>query len=264
MGRLAPVVCAAAMLPCNSSWAQAPAGSAQTPAGQDTVIATDRPAVANSSVVVPEGAFQVENGLLATDTAGRSVLDFPESNVRYGLLNDTELRLALPDYFHGVPQEGATASGFGDMAVGMKQQLGPAGGFDLSLIAFLSLPSGAAELSSHGYDPGAQLPWSRKLTDDLTAAGQLAVYWPTQDGRRNVTREATFLVDRQLTAAWDAFIEYAADYPQFGGSRQLLHLGAACKLTAHQQIDVHAAAGLSAAAPRAYVGFGYSFLLLPR
>ena len=81
-------------------------------------------------------------------------------------------------------------------------------------------------------------------------------------GARDYTSEATLLFDRQLTAPWDAFIEYAVDVPQRGGSRQLLHVGTAYKLTARHQIDFHAAVGLSEAAVRSYLGVGYSYLWL--
>jgi hypothetical protein len=37
-------------------------------------IATDRPAVTNSSVVVPAGSLKVENGFLETSSPGQSVL----------------------------------------------------------------------------------------------------------------------------------------------------------------------------------------------
>ena len=43
----------------------------------DVPITTDRPSIANSSVVVPKGVFQVENGLLVTDTQGQYTLDLP-------------------------------------------------------------------------------------------------------------------------------------------------------------------------------------------
>jgi hypothetical protein len=231
-------------------------------ADADVTINTDRPAVTDSSVVVPAGALQLENGVQATDSDGRYALDFPETLLRYGLVEKSELRLTVPDYYHDLPAAGGSASGFGDSAIGVKQQLGPAGGFDVSLVAFVSLPSGAQALTSHGYDPGVQLPWSHSLPASWTVAGQLAAYWPTIAGRRDATSEATVLFDRQLTAPWDAFIEYAADFPERGGSRQLLHVGTSYKLTAHQQIDLHAAVGLSDAAPRSYVGVGYSILLL--
>jgi hypothetical protein len=233
-----------------------------TARGQDVVtIATDRPAVTESSVVVPQGALQVESGLLATDSNAHYVLDFPETDLRYGLLAKTELRLSLPDYFHAA---GMGASGFSDSSIGLKQQLGPLSGFDLSIVGFASLPTGARSETSHRYDPGVQLPWSRGLLWDLTLAGQLAFYWPTVNGSRDGTREATLLIDRQLTPPWDAFIEYAGDFPDRGGSDQLLHVGTAYKLGPHQQIDLHAAFGLSPAAPRSFVGIGYSFLCLGR
>ena len=230
----------------------------------EVTINTDRPAVTESSVVVPVGALQSENGLQVTDVASHDVLDLPQAWLRYGLLEKTELRLGLPDYYRNLPVSGAGAAGFGDTSVGVKQQLGPAGGFDVATVVYLSLPTGADAISSHGYDPGLQLPWSRALSALWTAAGQLAAYWPTVDGRRNYTSEATVLFDRQLSGPWDAFIEYAADIPQRGGSRQLLHVGTAYKIAPHHQIDLHAGVGLTDAAPRSFIGVGYSFLYLQR
>jgi hypothetical protein len=231
-------------------------------ADEAQIINTDRPAVTESSVVVPAGGFQIETGLTATDISGQTTADFPEAYLRYGLFEKTELRLALPDYFRDGSAPAIVPSGFGDMAIGVKQQLGPIDGFDVSIIASLSLPTGAQAVTSHGYDPSLQLPWSRSLSGNWTLAGQFAAYWPTAGGTRNFTREATVLLDRQLSAPWDAFIEYAADVPQQGGARQLLHVGTAYKLAAHHQIDFHAAVGLSAAAPRSFVGVGYSYLFL--
>jgi hypothetical protein len=180
--------------------------------------------------------------------------------MRFGVASHTELRLCAPDYYHDVATASGIASGFSDFTIGMKQQFGPTpGGFDVSVIVFLSIPKGAAAVSSHGYDPGLQLPWSRKLSANWTAAGQFAVYWPTQVDSRNVTGESTFLLDRQLTKPADAFIEYAGDFPQRGGPRHLLHFGAAYKITPHHQLDVHYGIGLSPAAVNHFVGIGYSF-----
>ncbi len=221
-------------------------------------IATDRPAVTNSSVVVPAGSLQVENGFLETSSQGQSVLDDPESLVRFGVTNRTELRFTMPDYFHNL--SAGSGSGFGDFAVGVKEQLGPTPGkFDVSAILFLSFPTGANGVSSGGYDPGLQVPWSRALSTNWTAAGMFSVYWPTEGRTRNVTGESTFLFDRQLTKPWDAFIEYAGDFPEVGGPRHLLHFGTALKITKRQQIDFHVGVGLSSAAVDHLVGIGYSF-----
>jgi Putative MetA-pathway of phenol degradation len=232
----------------------------QPPVDTAEPIATDRPAVTNSSVVVPIGSLQAENGFLETRSQGQSVLDGPESLVRFGVANKTELRFTVPDYFYNLTTGGNPGSGFGDFALGVKQQLGPtAGKFDVSLILFLSFPTGANTVSSGGYDPGLQLPWSRALSANWTAAGMFSVYWPTQGRTRNLTGESTFLLDRQLTKPWDAFIEYAGDFPEAGGPRHLLHFGTALKIAKQQQIDFHLGVGLSSAAVDHLIGIGYSF-----
>ncbi len=227
-------------------------------AGDDasSPIATDRPAVTDSSVVVPAGSLQFENGFTETENQGQQTFDGPETLLRFGLLSTTELRLTVPDYF-GLPGVG---SGFGDLAIGMKQQLGgmPVG-FDVSLVVSLSLPTGAHAFSSHGYDPFVELPWSRSVSSNWTAAGMFSVYFPTQIGGRNVTGESTFLMDRQLTKPWDAFVEYVGDFPERGGPRHLIHVGTAFKPTPHQQLDLHAGFGLSPAAVDHFIGVGYSF-----
>ena len=237
----------------------------QSVTDSQVVISTDRPSVANSSVVVPQGGLQFENGLLVTHTQGQFVLDLPETSVRCGLLSKTELRLTVPDYYYNLPVSSGTPSGFGDLALGVKQQFGPlSGNFNLSAIFYLSFPTGAAAISSHDYDPALQLPWSRALSAHWTLGGQVAFYWPTFAASHNFTGETTFYLDRQLTKPWDAFVEYAGDFPERGGSRQILHFGTSYKLAPHHQIDFHVAVGLTHAAPDSFVGFGYSFLFFPK
>jgi hypothetical protein len=237
----------------------------QTGSDSQPFISTDRPSVASSPVVVSRGDFQVENGLLLTSAQDHHIIDFPETALRFGLLKKTELRFATPTYFDELSGGTVSASGFGDIAIGVKQQLGPIGrNLNLSLVLFLSLPTGAKALSSHGYDPGLQVPWSLTLSPKWTVGGQIATYWPTQEGTHNLTGEATLLVDHQLTKPWDAFIEYVGDFPQRGGSRQLLHFGSAYKIAPRHQIDFQLAVGLSDAAPDVFIGVGYSFLLRVR
>ena len=233
--------------------------SAAASDGPPAPIVTDRPAVTGSSIVVPSGSLQVESGFAWTAGLGQNTFDGPQSELRFGVASRTELRLIAPDYFRQ-PGQGPT-SGFSDTTVGVKQQLPPMHGFDVSLVLWLSLPSGARAVSSHGYDPFVQLPWSRALSPKWTAAGMLSVYWPTQGTRRKVTGETTFLFDRQLTKTSDAFFEYAGDFPEAGGPRHLVHFGTAWRVTSRHQFDLHGGAGLSAAAVDHFVGIGYSFRL---
>ena len=241
----------AALLPAGLAFGQA---AASDPAAAP--IVTDRPAVTDSSIVVPSGSLQAENGLADTVNHGQRTIDGSETLLRFGMASKTELRLTVPDSFG----RSGMSSGFGDLIIGMKQQLSPgAGSFNASLVWSLSLPAGARDISSHGYDPSVQLPWSQALSANWTIAGMLSVYWPTQDGHRNTAGETTLLIDRQLTKAWDAFVEYAGDFPQAGGPRHLLHFGTALKPTPHQQLDFHFGVGLSSAAVNHFIGIGYSF-----
>jgi outer membrane putative beta-barrel porin/alpha-amylase len=227
-------------------------------ANAGSTIATDRPQITNSSVAVPCGSLQFENGLQATEDGGRRGYDFPETSARLGVATKTELRLGVPEYYFHDDVGSGFATGLGDMSVGFKQQLGPVRGFDVSLIPSVSLPTGAHRISSHGYDAALQLPWSRGLSKNWTIAGQFAVMWPTVSGRHTATGQASVYIDRQLTAPWDAYVEYSGDYPQRGGPVHGIDFGTAYKISPHQQLDVHGGVGLSAAAPDYSIGAGYS------
>ena len=236
----------------------APGIKAQTcGANAQSQIATDRPQITNSSVVVPCGSLQFENGFEETGAGGQHSPDFPETSIRLGVARKTELRVGVPNYYRNANGTSG-ADGFGDLSLGFKQQLGPIAGFDLSLIAAVSLPSGANSISSHGYDPTVQLPWSHALTKAWTVAGQLGVTAPTQSRQRYVDGQASVYFDRQLTAPWDAYVEYSGVFPQGGSPQHLIDFGTAYKPSPHQQFDLHCGFGLSSSAPDYVVGFGYS------
>jgi hypothetical protein len=237
----------------------------QTSADTQAIISTDRPSITVSSSVVPKGVLQFENGLSVTNSQGEYSLQLPQTALRFGLFNKTELRFLAPEYFHGLLTRDTFPSGFEDIAIGVKQQLGPLpGNLNLAVVFLLSLPTGAERLSSHSYDPGLQLPWARALSKSWTASGQAGFYWPSESGHHNFTGETTFVLDRRLTPPWDVFVEYVGDFPQSGGSRQLLHYGSAYKIRPRHQIDFQIAAGLTPGVPKMFVGVGYSFLFRVR
>jgi hypothetical protein len=221
-------------------------------------ISTDRPQITSSSIVVPCGSLQFENGFQATSNGGQYTYDFPETSTRFGIANKTELRFTTPNYYYNDDIASGFTNGFGDLSLGLKQQLGPTHGFDVSLIPSVSFPTGSNLISSHGYDPTVQLPWSRALSKNWTAAGMFSVAWPTEGSQRNVTGQASMYFDRQLTKPLDAYAEYSGSFPQRGGPQHTIDIGAAYKLSLHQQLDFHWNFGLSAATPDYSIGFGYS------
>jgi hypothetical protein len=229
------------------------------PLGKEPEIVTDRPDITESAIVVPKGSLQMENGLTWTNDHGQRMLDLSETLVRLGITDRTELRIVVPNYLGGLTAR-APESGFGDVGVGMKQQLGPLpAGFDLSVIVALSLPTGAARISSHGFDPSIKFPWAKDLKDGWSIGGMLSLFWYTQDGKRNLTWEPTIYLEKQITKPWDVFAEYGGDFAQLGGSRELAHFGTAYKITPKNQVDLHFGFGLSRATPGQFFAVGYSF-----
>jgi hypothetical protein len=225
-------------------------------------ITTDRPAITDASTVVPKNGLVMENGFTETRAAGQNGFDSPESLFRYGVTSKTEVRFTAPDYFQNFNNGRGFGSGFGDLSLGVKQQIvASEDGFDTSLVVALSFPTGANIESSHGYDPQFLLPWSHPIAKNWTAAGMFALLWPTQGTSRNLTGQPSFLIDRQITDPWDTFVEYAGDFSQRGGPVDVLHFGTSYKLTPNQQLDFHIGFGLSTAAVDHFVGFGYSFQL---
>jgi hypothetical protein len=103
------------------SYAQSP------PTTADPEIVTDRPDVTESSIVVPKGNLQIENGMTWTSDHGSQNFDLSESLMRFGVSTRTEIRIVVPNFLGGISGPD-TVSGFGDIALGMKQQLGPSVG----------------------------------------------------------------------------------------------------------------------------------------
>ena len=63
-------------------------------------ITTDRPDVTNSSLVVPKGSFQQENGINIAGRDGGQVLDGTNTRLRFGIAQCLEFLVDVPTYFN--------------------------------------------------------------------------------------------------------------------------------------------------------------------
>lgn len=224
----------------------------------DSPIVTDRPDVTESSIVVPKESLQVENGATWTTDEGSQIFDLSESLIRVGVSDRTEIRFVVPNYMGGIT--GSDATGFGDMALGMKQQIGPLpGNVDLSVIVAVSLPTGARQVSTHGHDPFLKFPWSKELPAGWSIGGMESLFWNTDGHRRNDDWESTFYLEKEITKPWDVFVEYAGDFTQRDSPKEIAHFGTAYRVTSRQQVDFHFGFGVSHAAPHHFFAAGYSF-----
>jgi hypothetical protein len=222
-------------------------------------IDTDRPDVTNSSRVVPYGTLQVENGVDWTVRQGSNVVSGTETRLRLGAAKCTEVLADVPTYFYSL--NGHASSGFSDLVVSVKRELPVPFGFHLSATGGLGLPIGAAKISSHGYDPYIQFPWSRGISDEWSLRGMFTVTWFTSQHTNNPTFEPTLSLGRDLGPTRDVFVEYVGDYPNHARPSQVLDGGGSGRVTRLQQLDFHVGFGLNRSSPDHFFGIGYSFRL---
>jgi hypothetical protein len=220
-------------------------------------IATDRPDVTNSAVVMCRGSLQIESGMNWTARHDTAVIDGPNSRVRLGVAPDTEVLVDLPDYF--LRARGPGAAGFGDLSPAVKRQLGPLpGDIELSATAGLQLPTGAARIAGAGYGGYLQFPWSKEIGGGWGVSGMVTAFWIPGASQSNPTWEPTVVLEREVGSRADLFVEYVSDHPRRGVSSQIFNSGGAYRPTATQQIDFHVGIGLNHVAPDYFFGVGYS------
>jgi hypothetical protein len=245
------------LVPLLASLAAVEAWADSCPTAKDE-IATDRPDVTNSSLVVPFGSFQSENGMNFRSQDGGQIIDGTNTRWRLGIAPCLEVLMDLPTYFATV--RGPGSSGFTDVAPAIKWQVSPIPGkIDLSLVTGVALPTGALNFAGPGAQPYLQMPWSWELHDGWSVSGMLTEFFRPADVVTPRITETTFAIEKKVTEKASLFVEYVGDYPENSGSSQLLNSGGSYHLSQTQQVDFHVAFGLNHNAPNYLVGVGYSF-----
>jgi len=221
-------------------------------------IATDRPDVTNSSIVVPVGSLQNENGVNFSMRDDGRTIDGTNSRWRLGIAPCLEILVDLPTYV--APLQKPTASGFSDVAPALKWQISPVPGkVDLSVVFGMALPTGSVAIAGRGAQPYLQFPWSWELHDGWGVSGMFTEFFRPYDFTARSVTEATFVLEKKLAEQLSLFTEYVGDYPQGGSPSQLWNSGAVYHVDRTQQVDFHIAFGLNHNAPTYIVGVGYSF-----
>jgi len=226
-----------------------------TPADE---IATDRPDVTNSSLVVPVGSFQSENGINLTARDGGRTFDGTNSRWRLGVAPCFEVLVDLPNYFSNIKSPGL--SGFSDVAPAVKLQISPVPGkIDLSMTMGVLFPTGPVQIAGRGAQPYLQFPWSWELHDGWGLSGMFTEFFRPADFTTKRVTETTFVIEKKLTEKFSLFTEYVGDYPEGTIPSQLINTGGLYHPTHNQQVDFHFAFGLNHNSPTYIVGIGYSF-----
>ena len=220
-------------------------------------IVTDRPDVTNSSVVIPAGSLQIENGVNLSARDGDRVIDGTNTRLRFGIANCLEFLVDTPTYFANLSNP--LNSGFSDAAPALKWQISPVPGkVDLSAVFGVALPTGSAGIAGPGAQPYLQFPWSWELRSGWGLSGMFTEFFRPSDPTSKQVTETTFAIEKQVTERVSLFVEYVGDYPASGSPAQLLNSGGLYRLGPNQQLDFHVALGLNHNAPSYIIGVGYS------
>jgi Putative MetA-pathway of phenol degradation len=234
---------------------RADAGGCPT-SGSD--IATDRPDVTNSSLVVPAGSLQGESGINLSARRDVQILDGTNSRLRLGVAPCLEVLVDLPSYF--AAPRGHAGSGFSNVAPAVKWQISPVPGkVDLSATFGVGLPTGTSAIAGPGAQPYVQFPWSYELTGGWGLSGMVTTFFRPSDPVAKLSQEATFVVERKIGERAALFVEYVGDFPDRGGPSHLINSGGLYRVTPTQQLDFHVGFGLNRNAPDYFFGLGYSF-----
>jgi hypothetical protein len=223
-------------------------------------IETDRPDTTNSSIVVPVGSLQNENGINMSRRDGADIFDGTNSRWRLGIAPCVEFLVDLPNYLGTF--RGAGASGFGDVTPAVKWQVSPVPGkFDLSVTVGVALPTGADMIAGRGAQPYMQFPWSFDLGGGWAITGMETNFFTPLSPTVTFSNQSTVVIEKEVTERSFLFIEYVGDYPVRGGASHLFNSGGGYRITDNQQIDFHLGFGLNRNAPTYIIGIGYSFRL---
>ena len=221
-------------------------------------IATDRPDVTNSSLVVPTGSFQSENGINLSGRNGATVFDGTNSRLRLGVAPCLEVLVDVSNYFAVL--SGEDSSGATDVIPAIKWQISLVPGkIDLSAVVGAGLPTGTPSIAGPGVQPYLQFPWSFELGGGWAINGMDTAFFFPSEPVNKLTIETTVSFEKKVGEHADVFIEYVGDYPEHGPIPIFLNSGGAYRLTKTEQLDFHAAVGLDKSAPEYIFGLGYSF-----
>jgi hypothetical protein len=221
-------------------------------------IATDRPDVTNSSLVVPAGSIQSENGFNTTGQRTGKEFDGSNSRLRFGVAPCLEMLVDVPSYVGRLT--GAVDTGFSNVTPGVKWQVSglpePA---NLSVVFGVGLPTGTPDITGAGLQPYLQVPWSYELGGGWGISGMVTSFFRPSDLANHQTSEATFVIERKVSEKLALFAEYVGDYPSRGASTALLNVGGGYLLNRTEQLDFHLAFGLNRNSPDYIFGVGYSY-----
>lgn len=228
-----------------------------------TPLSTDRPDFTEAVDAVGAGRLQIESGYTFTRERSTDTHGFPETLVRFGVLDRVELRFEWAGWnWIDAGGPGARDDGHNDISIGAKVAVLEQDGLipALSVIARTSIPTGEPGIGADDFEPEGKLVWAYDVTEGLSLSGNLNLALPVSDRGRYFEPAASVSLAFDLTDMIGAYVEYFGFYPvdRGGPARHSVNTGLTFLLTPDLQLDLRIGAGLSDAADDLFAGAGIS------
>jgi hypothetical protein len=231
-------------------------------AAEDQIV-TDRPDFVESSSVVGKGRFQIETSLAAERNKADGVKDKQYSTptlLRYGIADAWELRLESDGRMRATSTDmasgaRATASGYGDVSLGVKWHVFDEAGArpSLGLLAHVDLDTGSAAFRAAGKGGSLRAVAEWELPDEFSLGVMPGVAWQrNDDGGRYTSAIFGVVLGKEWNDRFRTFIEYAAQqvaHARDGGTVATVNAGAAYLLTNTVQVDTALSRGVTDKTP---------------
>jgi hypothetical protein len=233
----------------------------------------NRPSIGTGVCTVRTGHFDIENGYTNTVTTGPgggNTATYPQSLVRVGTFDPhLDVELGLPS-FNRSTVGGAVATGWSDINIGAKYELGYSSNFLYGLNAVVTIPTGTKAFSAGNPQYTGNFNFAYTVNQEFGVSGTLGLNALSGFDANGVAQSYfTFVPSVLVTAALPGgpsqlFAEYAY-FSQAGvglGSKSLMDFGYQRDFGPHLQFDVEY--GFSPTVlggqKQHYVGAGLSFM----
>ncbi len=175
-------------------------------------IQPDRPGFSTGTYTVAPGKINVEVGFQSSygDHAGDpDSFTAPLINVRTGLTPSTELNLLL-DGWTREQSSGGSVTSTSDLLVGAKHRLLNRDKYNLSLLGFVSLPTGNAPDSGH-FTPFLGLLWDYEVSKEISVFGTFQFISFVEGGQRSNNFQPAVGLSFSHTDKLSTYVEYYRD-----------------------------------------------------
>jgi hypothetical protein len=228
-------------------------------------ISTDRPDVANSPLIAPKGALQIETGFMIEKENYRSAaqVNYTYNNTlfRYGVNEHFELRLNTSYQGTKSSSDISTLQGLGPLSVGIKIKLADAKMLwpQTSIISHINLRSGTGEFKPAYTSNDITIACSHQLSDKWSVTYNGGVKWNGESADAIAMYSLSF--EFNISNKFAAFAESYAFFPKIHSSDHRIDTGLMYKLLPLVQCDVSAGLGLTKNNPEHFISTGLSIRL---